>query len=84
MVVLNISVFLLFPMESVSAQIKANGNYVGSSKCSQCHEAIYDQFVTAGHPYKLRTAKDAKAAGIPLPSGYAWDDISYVIGGRMG
>jgi hypothetical protein len=82
MVVVGISVFPLFSVESVSAQIKANGSYVGSSKCSQCHEAIYDQFVTSGHPYKLKKPEDAKAAGIPLPSGYTWKDISYVIGGR--
>jgi hypothetical protein len=35
----------------------------------------------AGHPYKLRPASEAKYAPLPLPEGYAWDDISYVIGG---
>jgi hypothetical protein len=56
--------------------------YVGSDTCMSCHLKQYNDFVLSGHPYKLRTAKDAKAAGMPLPEGYTWDDISYVIGGR--
>lgn len=80
--VMGILAFALFSMDGGLAQTKANGNYVGAAKCFECHEAIYNQFVTSGHPYKLRKAEDAKAAGIPLPSGYTWDDISYVIGGR--
>jgi hypothetical protein len=81
-VVLGIVVFVLFSLQGGHAQTKADGNYVGSTKCFECHEETYNQFVTSGHPYKLRKAEDAKAAGMPLPSGYTWDDISYVIGGR--
>ena len=56
--------------------------YVGSDKCASCHFKQNNDVVVSGHPYKLRTAKDAKIAGLPLPEGYTWDDISYVIGGK--
>lgn len=60
----------------------ATAKYVGSETCMSCHLKQYNDFVLSGHPYKLRTASDAKVAGVPLPEGYTWDDISYVIGGR--
>ncbi|GBE01163.1 hypothetical protein BMS3Bbin06_00362 [bacterium BMS3Bbin06] len=55
--------------------------YVGSSACFKCHPDEYNDFVVSGHPYKLSKAKDAMKRPIPLPKGYSWDDISYVIGG---
>ncbi len=55
--------------------------YVGSKVCSECHSDVYAQFRSSGHPYKLSKAKDAKKRKLPLPSGYSWKDISYVIGG---
>ena len=58
------------------------GEYVGSDTCMSCHFKQYNDFVVSGHPYKLRKAQDAKIAGLPLPEGYTWDDISYVIGGK--
>jgi nitrate/TMAO reductase-like tetraheme cytochrome c subunit len=78
--------FLLFVsiVSTAIAAEKARGvGYVGSEVCSTCHGDIYNKFVDSGHPYKLRKAELAKAAGIPLPKGYTWDDISYVIGGKM-
>ncbi|MFV1977733.1 MAG: multiheme c-type cytochrome [Myxococcota bacterium] len=56
-------------------------SYVGSDTCKQCHEDKYNDFSASGHPYKLHTAADARSWPIPLPTGYDWDDISYVIGG---
>lgn len=58
-------------------------NYDGSESCaaSSCHEQQYQEWSTSGHPYKLMKGEQAKSRPIPLPDGYSWDDISYVIGG---
>ncbi|RJQ52043.1 MAG: hypothetical protein C4526_08950 [Nitrospiraceae bacterium] len=55
--------------------------YIGSDVCAECHAGKYNDWVVSGHPNKLRKAEAAKYAGLPLPEGYTWDDISYVIGG---
>ena len=55
--------------------------YVGSEQCFQCHQNQYNDWQSSGHPWKLRKAAEAKFAKLPLPKGYAWRDISYVIGG---
>ncbi|MFQ5997623.1 MAG: multiheme c-type cytochrome, partial [Dehalococcoidales bacterium] len=55
--------------------------YVGSETCGQCHADKYSSFRVTGHPWKLKTAEVAKSNPLPLPKGYTWDDISYVIGG---
>jgi hypothetical protein len=69
------SVFLI--VSSASA-----AEYAGSEKCSMCHMEKFNDWKTSGHPYKLRPASAAKYAPLPLPKGYTWDDISYVIGGH--
>jgi len=56
-------------------------SYVGADTCKNCHEDYYNDHRASGHPYKLHTAADARSWPIPLPKGYDWDDISYVIGG---
>jgi hypothetical protein len=66
---------------SMAGPASAN-KFVGSDACTSCHLKQYNDFVLSGHPYKLRKAEDAKVAGVALPEGYTWDDISYVIGGR--
>lgn len=72
-----------------AAEVKG-AEYVGSAACSQCHQALYDTFMMSGHPWKLNKVVDGKQPAypfadkngeIPLPEGYTWDDISYVIGG---
>jgi len=55
--------------------------YVGADECMECHQKEYNEWKVSGHPYKLRTAEEAKSVPVPLPAGYTWDDISYVIGG---
>lgn len=55
--------------------------YVGSDQCFSCHQEQFNYWQASGHPYKLRTGAEAKMAKLPLPPGYSWDDISYVIGG---
>jgi len=71
---------LKLPSEVVSDQWAAKG-YVGPQACATCHEQIYNYYRDHGHPKKLRPAAEAREWGTPLPEGYTWDDISYVIGG---
>ncbi|MBI4729741.1 MAG: cytochrome c3 family protein [Acidobacteria bacterium] len=55
--------------------------YVGSEACGTCHKAQYTTFQDTGHPWKLQTPAEAQAHGLPVPSGYTWNDIYLVIGG---
>lgn len=59
----------------------SDSNYIGSERCAACHEKQYNNFRVSGHPYKLTKADIAKHRALPLPKGYSWNDISYVIGG---
>ena len=59
----------------------AVAEFVGSEKCSECHLALYSNWSSSGHHLQLRKAEDAQHASLPLPPGYTWDDLSYVIGG---
>ena len=61
--------------------VPAAADYIGSDKCFECHQEQYNYWQASGHPWKLRTADKARYAKLPLPPGYGWDDISYVIGG---
>ncbi|RKY20859.1 MAG: hypothetical protein DRQ55_06310 [Planctomycetota bacterium] len=56
--------------------------YVGSDACKQCHEAKWNDHRVSGHPFKLHKRSEVDTWSVPLPSGYDWDDISYVIGGH--
>ena len=58
-------------------------DYVGSDQCFSCHAGQYNDWQATGHPWKIRKAEKARYAKLPLPPGYTWDDISYVIGGAM-
>lgn len=71
----------LLPSEQVTAEALARG-YAGPAACRECHAAQYDAYRASGHPSKLRPAAEARLAGLPLPDGYEWDQISYVIGGH--
>ncbi|HAK89917.1 MAG: hypothetical protein A2077_05240 [Nitrospirae bacterium GWC2_46_6] len=55
--------------------------YAGSDSCFKCHPDHVNDWKVSGHPYKLQKAETAKSWMLPLPKGYSWDDISYVIGG---
>ncbi len=55
--------------------------YVGSDVCKQCHEGKWNDFRVSGHPHKLRPASEARVLPLPLPEGYDWSEIAYVIGG---
>lgn len=52
-----------------------------SDPCAECHNENYQAWKASGHPYKLMKADIAQNRPIPLPEGYEWSDISYVIGG---
>jgi hypothetical protein len=71
---------LKLPSEVVSDTWAAKG-YVGPRACLSCHERLYSYYRDHGHPKKLRPAAEAREWGVPLPEGYTWDDVSYVIGG---
>ncbi|KAA0259197.1 hypothetical protein FHQ18_01735 [Deferribacter autotrophicus] len=81
-VLLVLSFLLILCFSVVASEKKKGVGYVGSEACRSCHEDIYNLFIESGHPYKLRKAELAKKAGLPLPKGYTWDDIAYVIGGK--
>ena len=57
--------------------------YIGSETCGQsgCHLDKFAEWKGSGHPYKLMETERAQHRPIPLPEGYEWADISYVIGG---
>ena len=55
--------------------------WAGSDACFSCHPDKHNDWKTSGHPYKLRPTSVAKHSPLPLPKGYSWDDISFVIGG---
>lgn len=71
---------LFLPSEKVSAEAQAKG-YAGPEACAECHPDKYNDYRASGHPKKLRPAAEARAWGTPLPEGYEWSDISYVVGG---
>ncbi len=70
----------LYPSEQITAEVLERG-YAGPAACAQCHISQYGDYRGSGHPKKLRPAAGARDAGLPLPEGYQWDDISYVVGG---
>ncbi len=55
--------------------------YEGAEFCQDCHESQYSEWRASGHPFKLMKGTEARNRPIPLPQGFKWDDISYVIGG---
>jgi hypothetical protein len=61
--------------------------YVKAATCAGCHQELYDVFMMSGHPYKLTAVVDGQPPTYPFtevpnpPEGYAWEDVSYVIGG---
>lgn len=68
---------------SLSSSVFAARGYVGSDTCFKCHPGEFNDFIVSGHSYKLSRVEEARNRPIPLPTGYTWDDISYVIGGKF-
>ncbi|MBF0280034.1 MAG: hypothetical protein HQM13_19710 [SAR324 cluster bacterium] len=84
-ILMGLSLFCIGVLTAVTtmAQEKKEGEawYVGSEKCQECHMDEYSEWHASGHPWKLRRGWQVKYTPLPLPKGYVWDDISYVIGG---
>jgi|SaaInl8_150m_RNA_FD_contig_71_326579_length_1394_multi_7_in_0_out_0_1 hypothetical protein len=80
MFIIFLSLFTLFALPALADTEKPW--YVGSEKCQACHAEVFNVWQASGHPYKLREAWKVRYTGIPLPKGYVWDDITYVIGGK--
>lgn len=72
---------MALPSEQVSDAARERG-FAGPAACARCHATQYDALRASGHPKKLRPAAEARAAGLPLPEGFSWSDVSYVIGGH--
>lgn len=72
---------LLLLASALMAMPAVAADYVGSDKCFKCHQSQFNDWQASGHPWKLRKVEKARYAKLPLPPGYTWEDISYVIGG---
>jgi hypothetical protein len=64
--------------QTISDSCGASGCHTGNA---QDRLNTYQPWKASGHPYKLMKADIAQNRPIPLPEGYTWDEISYVIGG---
>ncbi len=77
-----LAVFMLTGLMSFAgAGVAAAADYVGSDQCLSCHAEQFNNWQASGHPWKLRKVSKARYSKLPLPPGYSWNDISYVIGG---
>ena len=63
--------------------------YVGSAACRGCHVEITEAFFLSGHAFTLNPITEGTTPEYPFtgfispPAGYAWEDISYVVGGYL-
>jgi len=64
-----------------SSAAHAEPEYLGSEACANCHREMYASWADSGHRLQLQKANEARQRGLPIPKGYSWEDISYVIGG---
>jgi hypothetical protein len=76
-----IAVLMALCFFSFAGASSATANYVGSDQCFSCHMDQFNDWQSSGHPWKIRKMEKARYSKLPLPPGYSWDDISYVIGG---
>lgn len=65
-------------------------SYVGADACQTCHATKYEEVFKTGHPYKLNKVVNGVPPTYPVsspdlpanpPTGYTWNDVTYVIGG---
>ena len=78
----SLTILLIISSLSIAGTISA-ADYVGSEQCFSCHKSQFNDWQASGHPWKLRKASIARYSKLPLPPGYSWDEISYVIGGAI-
>ncbi len=60
----------------------AAGAYVGPDKCKACHAEKYSQWKNSLHSKAIIDAKDAIAAGYPIPDGINKDNLQYTWAGK--
>ncbi len=60
----------------------ASGTYEGPEKCKACHAEKYEQWKNSLHSKSIIEAKDAIAAGYPIPDGVKQDDLKYTWAGK--
>lgn len=70
---------LFFCIQAVGSSFGAS--YVGSEACLPCHQQQYNDFILSGHSLALQKVDGPDCCRTPLPEGYSWHDISYVVGG---
>lgn len=78
----SIPVIVLVAAFFVPQKAYAIQDYIGAQACKECHEDKYNAWRASSHPYSLMTGESARSHPLPVPKGYIWDDISYVIGGQ--
>jgi len=78
---LSLTAIILGMLVFLSPDIVLAMEFQGSEWCQDCHEGKYSDWKASGHPYKLMKSEEARNRPIPLPGGFKWDDISWVIGG---
>lgn len=59
-----------------------NATYLNSSVCETCHKKKYDDWYGTMHRVMLTNKTKAQAMNLPVPPGYTWSNISYVIVGK--
>ena len=71
-----------------SGTLLAQQDYVGAEYCANCHPLDPSEadngadWRTSGHRFILQEGELAQHRSLPLPEGFSWDDISYVVGGH--
>jgi hypothetical protein len=65
----------------------AEATYIGADSCGVCHPTKHADWTLSGHPYKMNKVVGGVPPTYPYstvpspPSGWTWDNITYVIGG---
>ncbi|MGB8215917.1 MAG: ammonia-forming cytochrome c nitrite reductase subunit c552 [Candidatus Methanoperedens sp.] len=60
-------------------RLNGTPTYLTSTVCIDCHKAKYDDWRGTNHANKLMPNVTAQADNLPLPAGYTWTNVSYVV-----
>lgn len=79
------------PVGPPGEDASASQEYIGADACGQCHEDQFNSFMLSGHPHDLTKIENGQPPVFPYdsetggvtepPDGFAWEDVSYVVGG---
>lgn len=56
--------------------------YLKSNTCENCHKEKYDNWTGTMHRVMLTNSTNAQTMNLPLPSGFGWENISFMIVGK--